>query len=576
MYHEKTGQNTIQPRTHRCREDTVDTRTGGSDAPPAKVSSAAPGAGEGVEAAAVPTLPGITREETGKLASGSDDGDWEVPIPLQSTDVPPFPIHCLPVGLRRIVEELSAEIRAPLDLAGMILLAVLAIAAAKKMAIQVRRGWVEPLNLYIVVALLPGVGKSPIVRALMEPLQKWESEKNREIDAQRSAGRSTRQILEKRLKRVQDQAAKLNDAGEIESLVGEAKQLQRDLDCMEVAQAPRLLADDVTPEKLASLLAGHGGRIGIIDAEGGTFETMAGRYSKGQPNLSVYLKGHVGDSIRVDRIGRDSEYVDAPAVTFGLAVQPDVIFDFVNQPGLAGRGLLARFLYAIPRDNVGYRDADGPPVSSAAIDEYRRLATALLQVPFARDESGASAPHLLSLSDDASEELMRLRNWIEPQLQEFGPLGAIRDWASKWVAHVARIAGLLHSAEHVTEGTPWTRPVEVDTIHRAAEIGRYLIPHARAAYGRMGGDERVGDAEHVMRWICLQGRYELTARDILEGTKGRLHSMMRVNAAIACLVEHGFLRGVLRPAAKGPGRPPSPSYEVNPQGRAQYSQSARV
>src|SRR5664280_164192 len=82
---------------------------------------------------------------------------------------------------------------------------------------------------------------------------------------------------------------------------------------------PRLVADDVTPEAAASLLAEQGGRLAVLSAEGGIFATMAGRYSGGVPALEVFLKGHAGDLLRVDRKARPAEHVAAPALTLGLA-----------------------------------------------------------------------------------------------------------------------------------------------------------------------------------------------------------------------------------------------------------------
>ena len=123
---------------------------------------------------------------------------------------------------------------------------------------------------------------------------------------------------------------------------------------------PRLVADDVTPEAAASLLAEQGGRLAVLSAEGGIFATLAGRYS-GTPNLEVFLKGHAGDLLVVDRKGRDHEYVEHPALTLGLAVQPEVLTDIAAMPGFRGRGLLARILYALPPPpSAGARSAPRP------------------------------------------------------------------------------------------------------------------------------------------------------------------------------------------------------------------------
>lgn len=80
-----------------------------------------------------------------------------------------------------------------------------------------------------------------------------------------------------------------------------------------------------------------------------------GRHSGGAANLEVFLKGHAGDLLRVDRKGRPAEHVEHPALTLGLAVQPDVLRDIARMPGFRGRGLLARILYALPTSTVGRR-----------------------------------------------------------------------------------------------------------------------------------------------------------------------------------------------------------------------------
>src|SRR5581483_10312381 len=95
-------------------------------------------------------------------------------------------------------------------------------------------------------------------------------------------------------------------------------------DSIEVPPIPRLVADDITPEAAATLLAEQKGRLAIISAEGGIFDIIAGRYSK-LPNMDLWLKGHSGDSLKVDRKGRPPEYIPRPALTLGLMVQPSVL-----------------------------------------------------------------------------------------------------------------------------------------------------------------------------------------------------------------------------------------------------------
>jgi hypothetical protein len=87
--------------------------------------------------------------------------------------------------------------------------------------------------------------------------------------------------------------------------------------------------------------------------------------------MEVFLKGHAGDRLRVDRRTRQ-EFIKAPALTMGLAVQPSVLEDIGKNRGFDGRGLLARFLYCLPEFLVGYRKIDSDPVPPAVGATYER------------------------------------------------------------------------------------------------------------------------------------------------------------------------------------------------------------
>jgi hypothetical protein len=183
---------------------------------------------------------------------------------------------------------------------------------------------------------------------------------------------------------------------------------------------PRLVADDVTSEAAASLLAQQGGRLAVLSAEGGIFATLAGRYSNGAPSLEVFLKGHAGDMLRVDRKGRPAEHVDHPALTLGLAIQPELLRDIARMPGFRGRGLLARILYSLPPNTVGTRRPRNarpipPAVSDAYTSNLRALVTSL---------ADWTDPAVLPLTPDASEAVLILEERTEPRLHpETGDLG---------------------------------------------------------------------------------------------------------------------------------------------------------
>jgi hypothetical protein len=302
-----------------------------------------------------------------------------------------------------------------------------------------------------------------------------------------------------------------------------------------------------------------------MSAEGDVFDLMAGRYSANTTsNFGVYLKGHSGDTLRVDRVGRPPEYVSHPALTIGLAVQPEVIRGLAQKPEFRGRGLLARFLYALPTSLLGRRDVNALSAPESAVLDYQDRVLALLSLPIEKDEHGEACPHMLTLEAGARGRLQRLEAWVEPQLSEFGELGRMTDWGGKIVGAVARIAGLLHMAALAGTGEPWKESISEATVERAIAIGMYLIPHAKAAFAEMGADENVEKAKALLRWIEHKGIELFTKRDVHQGTRGTFRRATDVDAPLAVLVERGFIRPREETSTGGPGRHPSPTYDVNP------------
>ncbi len=157
-----------------------------------------------------------------------------------------------------------------------------------------------------------------------------------------------KRVLERKQKAVEDRVAKGKaDAEEME-------QIAREISDFEEARPMQLYVDDITTEKLVSVISANRGRAALVSSEGGIFDTLAGIYTK-NVNIDVMLKGYSGDPIRVDRIGRESESIMNPALTVLLMAQPNVVSEVLNNATFRGRGLTARFLYCMPISLVGSR-----------------------------------------------------------------------------------------------------------------------------------------------------------------------------------------------------------------------------
>jgi hypothetical protein len=486
---------------------------------------------------------------------------WAPPIPFGVVgEVPGFPVEVLPGWLGEYVAAVATATQTPPDLAGMLALAVLATVAAGTVEVQPRPGWREPLCLFVAVGMDAGARKSSVFTALTRPVADFERDQAAAALAGITETATLRRIADQAAAHAEAAASKA-PASQQEEARAEAIARTAEAANLVIPPIPRWLVDDATPEALAGLLATYG-RIALLSPEGDVFDQMAGRYNQAGPNLGVYLKGHAGDLLKVDRRGRPPEYVERPCLTIGLAVQPEVLRGLAARPGFSGRGLLARFLYSLPASLVGRRLAGAPPVPAAVADRYALELHALAASLAAPAED--DGPAMLTLDQAAAELLLSFERDLEPRLAaSSGDLAHLAGWAAKLAGAACRLAALLHLASHLRDG--WARPIDAHTLAGAVRLADYLVDHARAVFDLMGADSRVDDARWLLDWIGRTGRTQFSRRDAHQAARGRFRKATDLEPALALLEEHGHLRRVdADPGGSKGGRPASPRFLVNP------------
>jgi uncharacterized protein DUF3987 len=498
-------------------------------------------------------------EDIARQARG--DGGWEPPVPLGLTGKPPvFPAHRMPPWLCDYVCALAEAMQTPVDLPAMLSLSALATAAGGRAVVEIKPGWREQLNLYTSTAMPPGARKTPVFMRVTAPLMAYERAAIAEAGPVATEARIRLAIAEAEALKARVEAEKSTEKAREEATnFAVAKAMMAE--AITVPTMPRLLADDSTPEALTTLLAEQGGRIGLFSDEGEVFSMMAGRYSKG-PNLSVYLKGHVGSPIRVDRKGRDPEFIAAPALTLGLTVQPVVLSQLLAIEGARGRGLLGRFLWSVPLNNIGYRRSDPDPVPEATELAFATNLRALVATL-----AEWTDPVPLAFTPEALAALLAYQDTIEPRLRDpGGDLSHISDWAGKLVGHMARIAGLLHLAADIREG--WGGNVEVGTVLDAIKIADYLVAHALLAFEVMAEGPIQENAKALMSWARDAEVEVFSRRDAHRALRYRTPTVEELKPVLDLLEGSGHIRRLPdeEPTAKG-GRPKGPRYRINPLSR---------
>ena len=506
----------------------------------------------------------------------TEESPWVDPIPLGPVaNTPEFPVEYLPLWVGDWVKALADALQCPLDLPAMLALAVLSLACAKKFRVRVRSGWDEPVNLYVAVALRPGESKSPAFAEAMRPVAHFVAEERKRLEPEIRNAKTRFDVASRRTDHLKLKAAKERNALKRAQLMTELEEAVAEQAKLKVPVPLRLVLDDVTAESLEQVMREQGGRVAIMSDEGGPFELMGGRYSEGIPNLDIYLKGHSGSAISTDRIGRAGGSVRNPAITIGLTIQPEVIAGLHEKKGFRGRGLLARFLWAIPQSRVGSRIADAPTMPEPIRDAYGDAVLGLLGIPLERDEEGEIVPQPIALDEAAHAILVEFKREIEPSLGPYGDLECIADWGNKLAGTAIRLAGLLHMADRAHEPERCLDPIGEEAMHRAIRIARFLCVHARIAFDAMQVDPIVRGARYILAWIQRTHVTSFTGRQAHQALRAGFKTTAEMAAPLDLLVDHEIIRP--RPPAprSGPGRKPSPTYDVNPRIAAWNTQNTQ-
>jgi replicative DNA helicase len=485
---------------------------------------------------------------------------WQELIPVnEAEESPAFPVESMPTWLGQFVRAQSVSTQVPEDMTGMLCLAGLSAAIQGRInAVAYRGTWVEPVTLYVAVAMSPGERKSSIFERITRPLSDWEmavQDMERPLVA---VSQQRQQELEKAVDSADQRVAKLNAAlrdlrlnqtaapdtvraaeADLTVAQDQAVEARVRLDQHNPMYRMRLVYNDLTPEAAAQALSQQRyERLAIMSDEGGVFDVLTGGRYSDRLNLDVFLKGHSGNRIQVDRVGRDSETIMRPMLTLGLAVQPSVLRDIGKSKQMYGRGLLARFAYAIPDTLIGRRLVMPDAVSQALSDEYDAAMKDVAAAAY-----GCDQVKQVLLTDEADEALWAFANHLEPRLDEFsGDLEGIVEWSSKEVGLVLRIAACLAVARH----RAMPDEIEAEDIEAAVAFAPYLEAHAHRAFGMMGITENAGFEAKLVKWLTRRGVHDFKTRDLLQNFRpARAFKAEELDEILDRMATLGYIRRVV-------------------------------
>lgn len=485
---------------------------------------------------------------------------WEPPILFGKTETPEITPDLLPGIFGEYAAALAEGLQVSPTMPTLFTMSVLSLAMQRKFVVSPHGDdYAEPTVVWAAILADSGERKSAVIQRLLAPVLLWEAKRKDAMSREIAEVETLRAINQRRVEKLQGDAAKEDNAARRDEMVREISGLKEQTP--EPKLPPRLFTGDTTAERLQQMLMEHGGKMAVLTDEGGIFAVMAGIYSGGEAYVDIFLQAYSGSSVRVDR-GSRTAVIDRPALTFGIGIQPGLIQDM---PPAAKRkfrssGLFARFFWGFPASNIGKRDMSRRgDVSPELVSRYRAAVMGLLDIQPGENDLGDECEHILVLSDTARARWVDFAQRIEEAQADGGRLESLRDWCAKLPGGALRLAGLLHVAEH---GYKKDSEIDADTMRQAVKICALLIPHAVSVFDMVGADPGIEDAKILWCWIERQGRTEFKRNDVHRAFHNRFAKVDRLIAALDILKSRALIAGPYKGAVAG-GRPPV-IYRVSP------------
>lgn len=510
------------------------------------------GAGKLYKMAAA-AVPGWRRPSEAGSGGTGEPLAWGAPdmsvLRLNRRSPPPLPLEIFgPWG--NWISGVAEAAACPPDYVAAPLLATASALIGNSRWAQATPGWSEPPHLWCATVGDSGTGKSPGSDCLLRDVLP-------EIE---------RRMLEDYPDRLKDwkAAAERAKAGaeawqqEVRTAhkAGTAAPLPPDPEPAE-PQAPRVRVNDVTVEKVASLLATAAPK-GMLIVRDELAGWLLGLNSYNDSGRAFWIEAYGGRPYRVER-QKSPLPIIVPRLAVAVAggTQPERLAALM---GDADDGLLARIIWTWP-DPVPFRlgrEAPGVAWATACLDRLR-----LLDLGPGAEPDGAPQPVMVPL---APEALPMIEGFAQDmQARQAEASGLMRSAYGKARGLALRLSLVLESLWWCAADGFAPPPARISARAFAAAatlVADYFIPMAERTYGDAAIPDADRHAATLARWIVLRRPAEVHVRLLQREVRlPGLNTADAIHEAAAVLVEADWLRPPVRSTQAGRAKA---AYSVNP------------
>ena len=361
-----------------------------------------------------------------------------------------FPIDIFPPKIQSYLLECSNTLGDIIDYTGCALLWLISLSVGNTFNIEVKSGWKERATLWISLVGKAGIGKTPSLNRIVAPLK---------------------EINQREFKRYIKEYAEYK---EFDALSAKEKNGMK----LEKPKNTQFISTDITIEALIQLHQESDNSVGVFKDELSGWIKDMNKYRPGS-DLEFWLSAWAGESVVLNRITRDSNFIDKPCLPVLGGIQPSIFNTFYTEEN-KDNGFMDRMLLSFPDFKVNYWNEK--EIAKEDILWYNETMIAFfnkIRNSVVRDEEGNIIPYTLQWSVDAKNEWVSIFNEITSKQLSDDENEYLKSMYPKQISYVARFTLILHIFNSFFDTSIPLLEVQKQTVLDAKKLSDYFVGSAK-------------------------------------------------------------------------------------------------
>lgn len=363
-----------------------------------------------------------------------------------------FPIDIFPEPIQNYILECANTLSSSIDYMGCSMLWLSSVVIGNSVQVEVKKGWTEISTIWIALVGKAGIGKTPSISNIINPLL-WLN--NREI----------KKYI--RQKERFDQYEKLD------------KKQKEYVEEIKEPKKSQFIANDITIEALVDLHQDSKNSIGVFKDElAGWFKDM-NKYRAGS-DLEFWLSSWSGKSVNLNRKTAKSSFVDKPCIPVLGGIQPNIFNSFYTEEN-KDNGFVDRILLSYPDLVVNpYSDKDIDQdllewFNNSMIKFFDTIKYKVIEF----DQDGEIKSNTAYFDKEAKKEWIRIFNEITEIQNSDSENEYMKSMLPKQKTYIPRFALILNALNNLYDNSGDILLISKESMLKAEKLSKYFIAMAK-------------------------------------------------------------------------------------------------